>query len=412
MHRTLELVIIGDELLSGLVADSNVSWLARKLAGIGLSVSRVTFAPDEPSSLFRILDEALSRSGTVISCGGLGPTSDDSTRAVAAGLFGRKLHLHKRLLASLRRRYKKLGRTLSPLGATQAEVPRGARLLSNPSGAAPGIILRDAGRTLILLPGVPAEVRAITDAGLLTYLRELLPSELEHSALVRTAGLAETELAERAAPLFSAMPGLKVAYLPKGGTVDLVLKSVSSRELSYALRSLEKILAEDIYAIGERSLAEVTGELLFEEKSTLSVAESCTGGMLASAIVDVPGSSKYFLGGIISYSNEAKEAFVDVPHELLVKHGAVSREAARAMAEGVRTRFGSTFGIAITGIAGPGGGTKDKPVGLVYIALASPDDVTIDKYVFSGSRNVIRERSVVRALDLLRRTLLQGLDSD
>lgn len=437
MPRTLELVIIGDELLSGLVSDANVSYLGRKLAHTGLSLSRVSFSPDEPETLARILEEALRRSGLVISCGGLGPTVDDPTRKVAARLFGRELFTNKRLLAHLRRRYKKLSRTLSPLAATQAEVPRGARLISNPAGAAPGIILEDQGRTLILLPGVPAEVRAITESKLLDFLKELIPGESEHAALIRTIGLAETELAERIAPLLHDMPRLKVSYLPMQGMVDLVLKSPpvtpvpsrgflylprltpfskeitpvtpSSLNLARALRSIRKILGDDIYAEGERSLSEVTGELLREAGATLAVAESCTGGMLASCITDVPGSSDYFLGGVVSYSNRAKEAFVDVPHDFLVKYGAVSPQVARAMAQGVRKRFRSTYGIGITGIAGPRGGTKTKPVGLVYISLAAPESVEVEKSMFAGSRNVVRERSVTRALNLLRKYVRKRL---
>lgn len=404
--ESAELVIIGDELLAGAVNDVNIGYLTSKLLEIGLSVSRVTVTGDDPITLEKVLSEALQSSRLVISSGGLGPTSDDPTRAVAARLFGRELYSNKSLLTLIRKRYARLGRKVSNLGATQALVPRGAILLGNPVGAAPGIVLVRDRSTLILLPGVPSEVRAITESGLLAYLSENFQLSKRHILLVRTSGKVETELQELLTPFLFSHEGLKISYLPKRGTVDLRLEASSERRLGLALKEIRKLLGQAIYATGEKSLAEAVGELLLKQNATLSVAESCTGGMLASAIVDVAGSSRYFLGGIVSYSNEAKESLLGVPHMLITRYGAVSPEVAQAMAEGARERFGSTYAVSITGVAGPGGGTKAKPVGLVYICAAGPGVVKVERTFFPSTRIIIRERSVVLALALLRTLLL------
>lgn len=404
--KSAELVIIGDELVSGAVPDVNVAYLTSKLLAIGLSVSRVTITGDEPLTLEQVLFEALDRSALVISSGGLGPTSDDRTRTVAASVFGRTLSLDKKLLERIRKRYEKMGRKLSELGESQALVPQGAKLLVNPVGAAPGIILSDNRRTLILLPGVPSEVKAVTDPGLLEYIQKNYMLNIRHTLIIRTSGKPETDIEERLTPFLNLNKDLKISYLPKFGMVDLRIEASAKTKLNSALRQIKKILGADIYAVGEKSLAEVAGELLCKRKSTLAVAESCTAGMLASTIVDAAGSSRYFLGGVVSYSNEAKEAFLDVPHALISKHGAVSSEVALAMAEGVRRRFGSTHGLSITGVAGPAGGTRDKPVGLVYIGLSAPGKTKVIRTMFPSYRNLIRARSVTVALDMLRRILV------
>jgi nicotinamide-nucleotide amidase len=298
-----------------------------------------------------------------------------------------------------------MGHRLSKLGENQALVPQGARFLPNPVGAAPGIILSDNHRTLILLPGVPGEVKAVTESGLLEYIRQNYRLKTRRTLLIRTAGRPETYLQERLSPFLSLNEDLKVSYLPKHGIVDLRIEASSKSKLGFALTEMKKILGTDIYAIGDKSLAEAVGELLAKRKATLAVAESCTAGLLASAIVDVAGSSRYFLGGVVSYSNESKEAFLDVPYSLISKYGAVSHEVARAMAEGVRRRFGSTYGLSITGVAGPGGGTRDKPVGLVYIGLSNLKKTKVIRTMFPSNRDLIRARSVTVALDMLRRIL-------
>ena len=406
-EQKVELVIIGDELLAGAVQDANASYLADLLLSIGISMLRVTFAPDGFQELKEILKEALQRTGFVISCGGLGPTTDDCTRAVAARIFNRKLYTDKRLFALLEKRYKKLSRRFDRIARTQAEVPQGAKILNNPIGAAPGLILQNNRQTLVMLPGVPREMKAITETTLLPYLEENFALSVPHILLLRTVGTLETELARRIEPVLSRFPELKIAYLPQKGMVDLRIEASSEKKKSQVLKEFTRILEGDLYAVGRKDLSEVVGKELLERSESVAVAESCSGGMLASRIVDVPGSSRYFLGGVVSYSNQAKEDFLDVPKALLKRYGAVSSEVAKAMAESVRERFNSTYGIGITGIAGPNGATKTKPVGLVYIALASEELVQIKRFIFTGDRSSIRERSVIAALDLLRRYLFR-----
>ncbi|MBN2378463.1 competence/damage-inducible protein A [candidate division WOR-3 bacterium] len=405
MAINTELIVIGDELLSGSVQDVNVSFLAQRLKSYGIKVLRVTFAPDQPVRLQETITITLKRTPLVITCGGLGPTSDDHTRSVAAAVFNSKLKRDERYLKILKRRYTRLGRKLSGMGATQADVPEGAKLLMNPEGAAPGLVLADEARTLICLPGVPREVRAIVEDSLLTWFEENYPqSGVSQDIFLRTVGTVETELSERIQPVISKYSRIKVSYLPQKGAVDLNIEVSEDREV--LLRELCELLGTDIYAQERKDLSEVVGELLRKRGESLSVAESCSGGLLASRIVDIAGSSDYFLGGVVAYSNQAKKDFLGVSGNILTKHGVVSEEVARGMAEGTLKRFGSAYALSTTGIAGPGGGTSEKPVGLVYIGLATPDGSESHRFVFPGRRAYIRERTVVTALDILRRHLL------
>jgi len=401
------LVVIGTELLAGVVQDANVSFLAQRLAGIGIEVCRVTFTGDDTAESKEVLSEALARTPLVLSCGGLGPTADDVTRRVAAELFGRRLVCDEALLRRLKERYQRLGREFGGLEASQAEVPEGAKLLANSVGAAPGVVLTEGARTLVLLPGVPSEVRAMVESELMPVLKERFPAGRSGAVLfLRTAGTVETELARRIARPLSRFPDCKTAYLPGLDGVDLRIEVPSEDRCAAVLAELWPLLGDDLYAVGERSLSEVTGELLLSRGAMLAVAESCTGGMLAARVVDVPGSSAYFAGGVVAYSNEAKLELLEVSSELLERHGAVSRQVAQAMACGARTRFNATHALSTTGIAGPSGASADKPVGLVYIALACEDSVVVRRFVFAGDRTAVRERSVAAALDLLRRALL------
>lgn len=404
----VELVVIGDELLAGTIKDTNVAYLSRHLLGLGLGVKRVTVTGDDEEELAQALSQTLERSDIVISCGGLGPTDDDLTRQVAAQLFETELCTDEKLLSWMKERYERRGIKLSELGAKQADVPRGAKLFLNPVGAAPAIVLTRKDKTLILLPGVPAEVQAITKRSLLPYLSHRFPRTTPRIILLRTAGTTETELASRIAPVIKRFPGLKVGYLPRRGTVDLRVEDITSDRVESVLEAFTEILDEDLYANDKKELEEVVGEILVNRSHTLAVAESCTGGMLGARIVNVPGSSEYFLGGVVAYADKVKEGLLGVSRDLIVDFGAVSEEVAEAMARGVRDRFDSTYGIGITGIAGPGGGSLEKPVGLVYIGLATCDKVEVWRFDFPGPRYAVRERSVIKALDLLRRLIIES----
>lgn len=403
--RDLELVLVGEELLSGAVREANLLPLARSLVEKGFRIRRVSVISDQSGEIERVLSSALSRTGLVVSCGGLGPTEDDRTLAQAARIFARKLYLDRKLLASLKQRYSKLERELSEDTRKQALVPQGAKILPNPRGAAPGIVLSGERGTLILLPGVPSEVIAITEKELIPYLVERFQTSPQETLFLRTAGQPETEIAERIKPVLSSFPGLGISYLPLPGILDLLITLPSNLSRDSVLGALRGVLGEDLYAEERNDLSEVVGEKLRRNNQTLSVAESCTGGMLASRIVDVAGSSDYFLGGVVSYSNQAKIQLLDVSSELLKRHGAVSPQVAEAMAQGAKGRFSSTFSLSTTGIAGPGGGSRQKPVGLVYVGLAGPDDAKTYRFHFPGDRQGVRERTVIAALDLLRLVL-------
>ncbi|MBD3285076.1 competence/damage-inducible protein A [candidate division WOR-3 bacterium] len=403
-HTNAELVIIGDEILSGSVQDANTPYLASYLKSLGINVLQVTFAPDEPVRLKEIITKALERSSFVITCGGLGPTSDDYTRAVAAMIFNRRLRRDERYLKVMKRRYQRLGRKLSEMGETQADIPEGADLLTNPVGAAPGLILTNAGRTLVCLPGVPREVRVIAAGPLADWFCQNYPqTSTEQTIFLRTVNTVETELARLIEPVLERHQNVKVSYLPQVGAVDLSFSPGSDA----LLIELRQVLGDTIFTEDHRSLTQVVGEMLRARGETLAIAESVAGGLLTSRVVDVPGCSDYLLGGIVAYSNDAKKEFLGVSSDILAKHGAVSEQVARAMAEGVCARFKATYGLSNTGIAGPGGGTRKKPVGLVYIGLASSDGAnTVKRYVFPSDRAYVRERTAVTALDMLRRHLL------
>jgi len=407
MAIDVELVIIGEELLSGSVQDVNTSFLAQFLKSTGINVLQVSIAPDEPERLREILTSTLERSNLVVTCGGLGPTEDDHTRVVASCIFNRKLKRDERLLKVIKRRYERLGRKLSAMGETQADIPEGAELLLNPVGAAPGLVLADEARTLVCLPGVPREVRAIAEKPLADWLREHYPqSPGKKSIFLRTVSLAETEVAKLIQPVLERHPKTKVSYLPQVGAVDLVCEP-GSEDLLIELR---QVLGNAIFTEDHRTISQVVGELLRTRGETLAIAESVAGGLLTSRVVDVPGSSDYLMGGIVAYSNEAKKEFLGVPSNILTKHGAVSEQVALAMAEGVCARFKATYGLSNTGIAGPGGGTAEKPVGLVYIGLAcSAGANVVQRYVFPNDRTYVRERTAVTSLNMLRLHLL-GLE--
>ncbi len=403
----LELVIIGDELLAGDLQDANMKYLVAKLLQIGLPISQVTFAPDDEEQLQKVLREALSRSQLVIACGGLGPTDDDISRKVAAKIFKRKLLENPQLLQVIKKRLLKMGVTPNELSIRQAEIPEGANLIYNPTGLAPGIILSEQDKILVLLPGVPLELKAILDEGLLDYLKTKFPAVSSFRRILRTVGVTETDLALRVGHLLRRYPDLKLSYLPKLARVDLRISGASQEQLDKAVDECKLLLGNDLYSATEDDIFKVVLQMLIEQGYSLAVAESCTGGMLASSIVDVPGSSSCFHGGVIAYSNSVKHELLSVPVDLINTVGAVSSQVAERMAQGVRELFNSTWGIGITGIAGPGGASAEKPVGLVYISVANAVSSKVIQMVFPATRFAIRKRSVILAIDLLRREILK-----
>ena len=411
MH--LELLTIGTELLLGFTVDTNSAELGRALAAAGIQVVRRTSVSDDPASIRSGVSEALRRSGSVICTGGLGPTADDVTKKVVADLFRMPLEFHDSLWQGLVERFARFGRAPAEKNRSQAEVPRGATVLPNRWGTAPGLWLEGEPGLAILLPGVPSEMRGLLQHEVLPRLAGRAEGAVIRSRSVRTTGVPESTLAERVAGIEEIVAPLSVAYLPGTVGVDLRLTAwnlppdEADSRLAAGIREITARAAEWIYGEGDVDLAAVVLELARERGWKIATAESCTGGGVGARLTDIPGSSDVFLGGVIAYDNRVKEALLDVPHDLLAQHGAVSEPVAAAMVRGVTRRLGAQAGIAVTGVAGPGGGTAEKPVGLVCIAVAAGDSVSVFRSVFGGDRGEIRSRAAQGALNRLRLEILK-----
>lgn len=432
MH--VEIVAIGDELLLGLTADTNSAWLARELASNGVVVDRVTTCGDDEVVILDTLRQSLFRTGAVITTGGLGPTSDDVTREAVAATFNRSLARDERVVAHLESVWKARGRsgTLPESNLRQALVPDGATVLHNAHGTAPGLIVEDAAAHWVaVLPGVPREMRGMFHDELLPRILERAQSESEQtvvrSATLRTTGIAESALADRLASASVAHEGVSLAYIPTVAGVDLRLtaRDLTARDADRVLRdgitALRDRVGDFAYAEGDTDLADVVLQMSRERAMRIAVAESCTGGLLGARITRIAGSSDVFHGGIISYDNRVKRQLLGVVDSDIVEHGAVSEPVARQMAKGTRIRLGTEIGVGITGVAGPGGGSEQKPVGTVWIALdvaegrppvprpeGQPPLVPFSEarvFHFGGDRDEIRQRAAQAALDMIRRAL-------
>ncbi|HEV8509141.1 MAG TPA: competence/damage-inducible protein A [Gemmatimonadales bacterium] len=413
----LEVVTIGTELLLGLTPDTNAAELGRALAGAGVEVVRHTAVSDRPEAIRAAVAEALERTGFVITTGGLGPTRDDMTKREVAALFGTPLQLDETVLRALEERFRRLGRPMPAVNRTQAEVPAGATVLPNPRGTAPGLWVEDRnGRVVVMLPGVPSEMRGLLAEEVLPRIAARLEQgtaerRVVRSRTVRTTGVAESALAERVGSIEEEIAPLTLAYLPSTEGVDLRVTAWTLREdeaerlLAAATAVLRERAGEHCYGEDGTDLAAAVIEQLRSRHARLAVAESCTGGLLGGRITAVAGASDVFVGGIVAYGDEVKSADLNVPLELLAAHGAVSEEVVLAMVHGAQLRFAAEAALAITGIAGPGGGTPEKPVGTVWLAARFGSQHRALRRIFPGDRGEIRARAAQAALDLLRRLL-------
>lgn len=451
----IEILAIGDELLLGETVDTNAAWIAQRLAREGIATARKTTVGDDAAAIRDALTAALRRTRVVVCTGGLGPTRDDLTRDAVAGVYGREQHVDEGWLGVLRERYARRGIPMPEVNRVQALLPAGATLLHNDTGTAPGIAMDDDALGLtIMLPGVPSEMRGLMEAHVVPLLRDRLHAARPiRSRMLRTAGISEAALAERiddiaqdiaqdiarnvaqdiaqdnarnvahdaaqeSAPDASA---LTLAFLPQVASVDLRLTcrgdaADGDAMLERAVTRLRERLGDDVYATDDTDLAVLVGRVLTERGLTLALAESCTGGLVSKRLSDASGASSFLLAGFVTYHNEAKREFLGVRTETLAMHGAVSEQCAREMAEGARRAIDADVAVAITGIAGPGGGSEDKPVGTVWYAVAlkpdvarslgRPAPVTARKFVHPGDRSDIRDRAAQTALDMLRRTLM------
>lgn len=404
-----EIIAVGSELLASDRLDTNSLFLTSGLNQLGIRVLHKAVVGDSPEEMRSTFRHALARADVVISSGGLGPTDDDRTRDTVAELLGRKLHRDEAIVRHIQERFRRFGRAMPEINIRQAMVPEGAIVLPNPRGTAPGIWIEADGRVLILLPGVPNELRAMFEEQVKPRLGRIAPPERLYQRDLRITGLSESDVEQRVSPLYALYPETETTILsaPAGiqlhpriwsddpGKADKVLDEITSR--------MALALGENLYSMRGEALEDVVARVLTENRATIAVAESCTGGMLAERLTNVPGSSTYFLGGVVCYSNDLKTSLVGVPSELIEAKGAVSSEVALGLADGIRRRTGSTLGIGITGIAGPGGGTPEKPVGLVHIGIADERGPRERAFRFPGDRDRIRNYATYAALDTIRR---------
>lgn len=407
-----EIIAIGSELLTPDRADTNSLWLTEKLNSIGIEVKLKTIVGDDDARLEEAIKDALRRSSVVITTGGLGPTEDDITRKVAARAMGRRLMLNEKVLEEIRERFLSFGRTMPEINSRQAMVIEGAQVLDNPNGSAPGMCLEHDGRMVVLLPGPPREMKPMYE----NFVQPKLVAKVGNVRVVRrvlrVAGLGESAVDERIAPVYSQYKNPQTTILFNRSEIEIHLTAQAKTEQDAELLldglagQIEERLGHAIFAFRGEQMEEVVGLRLAVNGFTLAVAESCTGGLTAQRLTEVPGSSVYFMEGVVSYSNESKTRTLGVDAELIAAHGAVSAQVAEAMAEGVKRRAETDFGLSVTGIAGPGGGSEEKPVGLVYIALADDAHTEHRKIMLPGDRHLIRWRASQAALDLLRRRLI------
>ena len=408
-----EILTIGDELLRGEIVDSNKSLLSDRLLGLDVETHWHSSVRDDPAEMTDAFRRAVGRADAVLVSGGLGPTRDDLTSEVLAQSFGRKLVLDESALDTIRAFFHSVGREMTENNAKQAWFPEGADVLPNPIGTAPGFAIEEQGAVVFCMPGVPRELQRMLDEQVLPRIGARLGAggAVVRARLLRTFGMGESTL------------DAELADIATGGDVSLgfrtsfpdnylrpVARAGSAEEaeakLARVCEAIRERLGPLVYGEGEQTLALVVGHLLNGHGRTLAVAESCTGGLVAQLVTDVPGASDYFLGGVVAYSNAAKHEQLGVSRELLEEHGAVSDPVVRAMAEGARERFGADLAVATTGISGPTGGSPDKPVGLVHVALAQDAGTHADHFVFPLDRTRHRLLTAQVALDWVRRALL------
>jgi len=409
-----EIISIGTELLLGTILNTNSALLSQRLAGLGIDVYHHITVGDNPSRLNEAIRRSLSRSDIVITTGGLGPTVDDITTETIATLAGKNLILNKVVIKDLRDYFKLRKLEPPPDCARQAYIPEGAKWIRNAVGTAPGLIMEYGGKTIIALPGPPRELGPMFERDIIPYLKTRFESSWTiKSHTIKTTGLAESQVNHLVKAILKLEPPTTVGIYAKLGEVDLriMTKAKDKRSADKAIIAIEKKirlkLRGYIFGYDDETLEEAVAKSLIKERKTIAVAESCTGGFLSSRLTNVSGSSRYFVMSVIAYSNASKVNILGVSESDIDKHGAVSRDVAIQMAKGIKRLACVDIGIGITGIAGPGGGTKNKPVGLVYIALVSCRKTLVREIRFRGSREEIKFQASQVALDLLRRTIRQ-----
>jgi nicotinamide-nucleotide amidase len=407
-----EIIAIGSELLTPTKTDTNSLWLTEKLNDIGIEVKLKTIVGDDGERLEETVRDALRRSDIVITTGGLGPTEDDITRQFTATALGRELVYHDEIEQHLRERFRNWGREMPEINKRQAYLIEGAEALSNPNGSAVGMFVKNGEKMLAILPGPPRENQPMFTEYVLPKLKAVAGEVYVKRRILRVSGLGESAVDEIAAPIYTAYKDVQTSILFNKSEVEIHI-AANAENAQIAEMTADKLAVELAAALGKavfstngETMEEIVGRRLKELGETVSSAESCTGGLVASRLTEIPGSSAYFMEGAVTYSNEAKIRTLNVPPEIIDKHGAVSAECAEAMAKGMRERAATDHAISVTGVAGPGGGSDEKPVGTVFIGYAGKRGIKSVKIVLPGDRYLIRWRSSQAALDYLRRQLM------
>lgn len=408
-----EIISIGDELLIGQVVNTNASWIAEQLSSIGIEVLRITAISDNSDEIIRSLDEASARAEIILITGGLGPTRDDITKNTLCEYFGSRLVFYQPAFDNVTRLFGDRGLPIGIENRRQAEIPDNCTPIMNTHGTAPGMLFEKDGRVYVSMPGVPFEMKAMILDHILPLLRKRLNGRYLKYRIVQTQGMGESMLAEKIQDWETALPAhMKLAYLPQPGIVRLRLSGTAidaatlETDLEDQLERLREIIPELIFAEGEITLEEVVGGLLRSKGACLSTAESCTGGTIAHLITGIAGSSDYFKGSVVAYSNDIKMKMLGVREETLLSHGAVSEQTVIEMAEGIKNTFQTDYAIAVSGIAGPGGGSEEKPIGTTCIAVAGPRETLSFRFRFGKNRQRNIRLAALTALNKLRLALL------
>ncbi len=408
-----EIITIGDEILYGQILDTNTQWISQELDKLGVKTVRKSSVGDDRNEIIQILDEAQQRADLVLITGGLGPTKDDLTKKILADYFGAELQLHPEALEDVTVFFQKRGRELTEINRSQAFLPTNCTFIKNIQGTAPAMWFEEKGLIWVSMPGVPFEMRGIMQQEVLPRIAKHFQTPIIVHKVIKTVGIGESYLSDLIQDWENNLPKhIKLAYLPSLGIVKLRLTGFGSNveqlkgEIEACYEQLLPLASSYVFGFENDELESVVGDLLKQKNATVSVAESCTGGFLGHKFTSISGSSEYFLGGVLAYSNKIKTSLLGVEEDILTQKGAVSEECIKQMAAGVRKLTNSTYGLATSGIAGPSGGTLEKPVGTVWIALATPNEIFTHKLTLGGSRLQNIEMSTITCLNLLRKKLI------
>ncbi|OOM16654.1 competence/damage-inducible protein A [Clostridium saccharobutylicum] len=407
-----EIIAIGTEILLGDIVNSNAQYLGQEMAALGIDMYYQQVVGDNEKRIIHAFDEAYSRSDIVITTGGLGPTEDDLTKEVAAKYFNKKLISHENSIKKIKEYFEFRQKRMPENNLKQGLIPESSIVIKNDNGTAPGVIIEENNKTMIILPGPPKEMKPMFEEAVKPYLQKKSDSVLV-SKMIKILGVGESTVAEELKDLMESQINPTIApYAKEVGVIVRVTAKARNEEEAVKLitpveEEIKRILGDNVYATENIDLEEVVAKLLIEKKLTISTAESCTGGMIASTLINYPGISEVLLEGAVTYSNEAKHKRLGVKNETLDKYGAVSEETAMEMAIGIAKTAGTDVSIVTTGIAGPGGGTKEKPVGLVYVGIYVKGKVEVQKCMFNGNRSRVRLQATITGLDMLRRNLIK-----